>query len=602
MRTLPSALAVLLLAFAGPVTLNAQTPRTVTQSPATLRIGLWTLWHDKQLTVAPVPNAAATLRLCPGCTPTPFNQDLLIRTAGAGLELPGNRHATAITLSGTVRLVAHGETLALHNPLRVSSRNRELVLAVTLPIESYVERVVASESSPADSPESLKALAIVVRSFALHEPHGHADYDLCDSTHCQLLHWGANSGREAAAHAATLATAGETLWFHGKPAAAWFHQNCGGRTASPAEAWPDRSRGNHPDTPSVKTMPWLVSHTDPFCTANGAREWAADLTLADLTTALATQGLVRPGWTTLKVGRRGESGRAVTLFVGSTEISAEDFRLAVGRTMGWGHILSSWFEVSQQGDKFMFHGRGSGHGVGLCQAGAAVMGAQGHDSSQILSQYFPGAVAADENTGLEWQTMRGSGFVLETLEPSDSGRMAELAQALADAESRSDLAPAGPITVRAFRSVEGFRNATLAPGWVAAFTEGNWIGTQPLSTLAARKLMIPVLRHEFLHALVEGHAAPGTPLWLREGLVEALAESDPANARSPGAAARNGAAALNLDQVNQALAHSATESQSEAAHRAAAWYAGRLLARFGRAQVVGWLHSGLPENAIATIR
>ena len=79
----------------------------------------------------------------------------------------------------------------------------------------------------------MKALAIVVRSFALHEAHGHTDYDLCDSTHCQLLHWGSNGGRAAAAHAATLATAGETLWFHGQRALAYFGKDCGGRTASP---------------------------------------------------------------------------------------------------------------------------------------------------------------------------------------------------------------------------------------------------------------------------------------------------------------------------------------------------------------------------------
>jgi len=153
----------------------------------------------------------------------------------------GETHQAAVLwLAGPVVLAAHGETLQVANPLRIAARNGELVLYLTMPIESYVERVVASESSAADSPESLRALAIVVRSFALHQAHGHAEYDLCDSTHCQLLHWGGNPTRRAAAHAATLATAGETLWFHGARAEAWFHQNCGGRTATPAELWPSR--------------------------------------------------------------------------------------------------------------------------------------------------------------------------------------------------------------------------------------------------------------------------------------------------------------------------------------------------------------------------
>ena len=185
----------------------------------------------------------------------------------------------------------------------------------------------------------------------------------------------------AAAHAATLATSGETLWFHGQRAEAWFHQNCGGRTASPQEVWPGTGR--------AEADAWLASHTDSYCTAGGAREWSANLSLAELTSALATQRAGRPGWKNLTVVRRGESGRAVTLRADSREISAETFRLAVGRALGWNRILSNWFEVTRQGDRFIFHGRGSGHGVGLCQAGAAAMAARGgRDATKFWRSIF----------------------------------------------------------------------------------------------------------------------------------------------------------------------------------------------------------------------
>jgi len=560
--------------------------------PGLLRVGLWTLWHDKALTVAPAAEGPANLRTCKAvdaCASAPLRQATEIRAAGNRLDVGKTLAAVAVEIAGPVTLVAHGELLTLRNPVRFTARNGELVLSVTLPVESYVERVVASESGPADTAESLKALAIVVRSFALHQAHGHGDYDLCDSTHCQLLHWG-GGGNRAAAHAATLATAGETLWFHGQRAQAWFHQNCGGRTVSPEEAWPGTDRTEA----ARRSMPWLASRVDPYCAAGGAREWSTSLSLADLTAALASAGLVRPGWKSLSVARRGESGRAVTLKVGASEVPAEDFRLAVGRALGWNKILSNWFEVSAQGDKFFFHGRGSGHGVGLCQAGAATMGAAGRDGEQILAQYFPGANAADEASGLEWQTLKGQGFALETLAGGDAASLPGLSQALAEAEARSGLKPAGAITVRSFRSTTAFRDGTLAPGWVAAFTEGNWIGVQPLSTLAARKLLVPVLRHEFLHALVEAQAGPATPLWLREGLVEAWAD-----ARSGEKGARP---SLPLDQLDRALAHAGSEAQSEAAHRAAAWYAQRLLDRFGRGQVLAWLRSGLPDAALAAVR
>jgi stage II sporulation protein D len=578
------AFALLMLAILARVSC-AQSSKPSPHGGATLRVGLWTLWHDSEITVSPTPESAVTLRVCEGCEAVEITRAIQVRAAGGRVDLSGRGQAASVSIAGSVTLIAHGETLMLRNPLRISARNGELVLAATLPVETYVERVVASESGSADSGESLKALAIVVRSFALHQAHGHADYDLCDSTHCQLLHWGGSQERMAAAHAATLATAGETLWFHGQRAEAWFHQNCGGRTASPEEVWP----GKAPRRP----MPWLASRADPYCTASGAREWSANLSLSDLTAALAAAGLARPGWKTLTVARRGESGRAVTLTIGSIEVSTEDFRLAVGRALGWNKILSNWFEVSRQGDNFLFHGRGSGHGVGLCQAGAAAMSADGRGCTEILAQYFPGAIAADEGIGLAWQTLHGQRFVLETLDSADASYLSQLSQVWGDAEARSGLQAAGVITVRAFHSTPAFRDATLAPGWVAAFAEGNWIATQPLSTLASRKLLVSVLRHEFLHALVEGQAAPNTPLWIREGLVEVWSgELKPVGS----------APTVKLDQIDHALGHAATEAQSEAAHRAAGFYAKQLLGRYGRGQLLAWLRSGMPSTVLTCVR
>jgi len=562
------------------------------RSQATLRVGLWTLWHDQELNFAPALDGAATVRIClerNACAAAVRATQTQIRATRNRLTVGKGPDAVSIEIAGPITLSAHGETLTLRNPLRISARNGELVLTVTLPVETYVERVVASESGPADSAESLKALAVVVRSFALHDSHGHADYDLCDSTHCQLLHWGSRGNRQAA-HAATLATAGETLWFHSQRATAWFHQNCGGRTASPAEAWPAKGK-----EAALRPMPWLNSRVDPYCTAGGARDWSVTISLADLTAVLADAGLVRSGWKSFGVAQRGESGRAVTLKIGTTQISAEDFRLAIGRAMGWGKILSTWFEVSAQGDQFYFHGRGSGHGVGLCQAGAAAMSAAGRDYGQILAQYFSGANAADEATGSVWQSLNGEGFRLHTLSLTDASYLPRMNQVLAEAESRSGMQPGGAITVRAFHSTPAFRDATLAPGWVAAFTEGDWIGTQPLATLAARNLLGSVMLHEFLHALVEEKAAAGTPLWLREGLVEAWSEA-------PRELKGSASPEMKLDQVERGLLHARTEAESQAAHHAAGWYAQRLLDRYGREQVLGWLRNGVPENILAGLR
>jgi stage II sporulation protein D len=563
---------------------------------STIRVGLWTLWHDKE--VAVTPSVGAALRLCKTCDDRPLAA-MTVRVKNAELswtDAGGHAQSSAeMLLKGSYKISAHGEALTISYPLRIAAQSGALALAATLPVERYLELVVAAESGAADSQESRKALAVVARSFALAPTHGHSAFDVCDSTHCQWVHW--RSTPEA--HAATLATAGESLWRNGRRAEAYFHQNCGGRTAAPEEVWPARIAADR------TANGLLASRVDPYCSRAGSSEWSATLSRAELTQALGTAGLAAPGWKSLIVAQRGESGRATVLSVGTTQFSAEDFRLAVGRALGWNRIRSNWFEVAAEGEDFLFHGRGSGHGVGLCQTGAAEMAREGRSYREILAQYFPGATLAEETTGAVWQMTNGQGFTLETSEASDSVYIATLARTLATAESRSGLAPGAAIAVRSYRSTPAFRDATLAPGWVAAFTEGNQIALQPLRTLAARKLLDAVLLHEFLHALVEEQCKPHTPLWLREGLVEAWSGALPKKPGAPSFRDFRGERVGNQlppETIDEKLAHAASEAESEAAHRAAGWYVQQLLDRFGRAQVLEWLRTGVPESALASLR
>ena len=551
---------------------------------STLRIGMWTLRHDRELTIAPA--GRAELRACERCPSHLLTRALTIRASGNQIRGAETSPQCELIVTGNYAVTSHRESDTLHHALAITARNGELILAVTLPVETYVERVVASESGPADTAESLKALAIVVRTYALHVPHGHRDYDLCDSTHCQLLHWGGNPARAAAAHATALATAGETIWFHHRPALAYFNKDCGGYSAAPDEIWP-----------AAKPVPYLPSRPDPWCARAGGSDWASELSRKDLAAALAARGLAQPGWRQLEVAGRAASGRALAVRVDAREIPAEDFRLAVGAALGWNRIPSTWFEVSRQGDRFYFHGRGWGHGVGLCQKGSALMAAQGRSAGEILNHYFPGAEAADDASGRAWQALSGAGFTLEALDSSAAQFLPELARARAEASKLSGLDPAAVFTVRAFPTASAFRNATLAPGWVAAFTEGDWIATQPLPILSARHLLESTLRHEFLHALVERQCGTRTPLWLREGLVELWA--DPNQVASTLARRTPGEPQASVDP---ALAHAVTEAQSAAAHRDAAIYAAQLLARYGREQVLGWLRSGVPAGVVSALR
>jgi hypothetical protein len=99
----------------------------------------------------------------------------------------------------------------------------------------------------------------------------------------------------------------------------------------------------------------------------------------------------------VRVLRRDSSGRAQTVALEGERrrlLSGWDFKIIVGRTLGWSVLKSSRFEVGRAGTSFVFRGTGFGHGLGLCQTGAHVMASRGASYRQILAQYFPGT-----NTG-----------------------------------------------------------------------------------------------------------------------------------------------------------------------------------------------------------
>ena len=89
---------------------------------------------------------------------------------------------------------------------------------------------------------------------------------------------------------------------------------------------------------------------------------------------------------------RGASGRIWLLrIVGSARTMTVGKELTIRRWLSESHLKSSAFEVSYPDGRIVLDGRGWGHGVGLCQIGAAVMGHRGYPYADILAHYFPGA-------------------------------------------------------------------------------------------------------------------------------------------------------------------------------------------------------------------
>ncbi len=392
--------------------------------------------------------------------------------------------------------------------LQVSTTSGHLVLTAHIPLEDYVASVLAGELNGVAKPETLKAMAVAIRTYAIRHRTAHAreGYDLCDTTHCQNVYW---SQRRKMHQDAAESTEGLMLWWKGEPAATYYHAHCGGMSeGSPMGAY-------------------LPVKADAHCVTRGNDHWRAAFTGQQLAEALK---LTVPAMQ-VSVTARSESGRANYLSVNGRRVGANQFQAALGNRYGW-QMKSLLFDVTKVGDKFVFAGKGRGHGVGLCQIGAIQMGAKGHSAREILDLYYPGAKIGLTAQGLEWVSRRSERLELLSTDPAHEEFVLGAAEkALKEAESRAQVSYPGRVQLKLFPTVATFRNATGESGAVAASTRGRVIRLQPAKTLQARQVLESTLLHEFLHVVLESQAHAGQPWWFREGLTLELTGDKPADAK-----------------------------------------------------------------------
>ena len=260
---------------------------------------------------------------------------------------------------------------------------------VAVPIESYVRTVILSEfapvaADPTNVEHMLELQAIVSRTYALTPRHSAAGYDLCSTTHCQLYQPSrvAASRWHGAAEEAVRRTAGVLLWFGDTPARVAYHADCGGRTSAAHDVWEGRA------------LSYLASVVDDDAGAPHA-PWQFAPDMAALRRALNADKRTRVGsfLNRIDVVRRDSTGRAQLIAIDgerSPVIRGEEFRVVVGRAFGPRALRSTWFEVVRTAHGFTFNGRGFGHGVGLCQAGAYARIMRGASRAEVLTRYFPG--------------------------------------------------------------------------------------------------------------------------------------------------------------------------------------------------------------------
>lgn len=246
--------------------------------------------------------------------------------------------------------------------------------------EELLLRAVTAQELPSDWPaEAIKAQLVVGRTFLARNRgrHWKDEADYCDLAHCQVYRGrGARAAVERAAPETTglILTAGD-----GRPAEVFFHADCGGHTAWAEDVWPRDGAG-------LRGVRDDNGGRD-FCAAAPHHIWRTEIRAGDLARLLDGQGAKDRG---LTVARRDRSGRVARLRWGERTVSGEDFYLRWGRRRGWHELKSTRFNLKRTGDRYVFTGRGLGHGVGLCQHGAAGRARSGFGFREILEAYFPG--------------------------------------------------------------------------------------------------------------------------------------------------------------------------------------------------------------------
>ena len=301
-----------------------------------------------------------------------------------------------------------------------------IVVINELPLEDYLVSVISSEMKSTCSLQFLKASAVISRSWLLAQLRQKKDktpsclrtdqelirwwdredhdlFDVCADDHCQRYQ-GITHASNSNVRQAVSETRGQVLMSDGEICDARFGKCCGGQTNEFQYCWQNIRKS------------YLTSITDPFCNTSDKEVLSQVLNDYDLETNNFYRWEVRFNQQQLRqlternLGMKfgdilrlepletGPAGHISRLrIVGSERTYIIGKELQIRKTLSTSHLLSSAFTISledlQNGvpQTIILHGKGWGHGVGMCQIGAAVMGHQGYSYQDILSHYYPGA-------------------------------------------------------------------------------------------------------------------------------------------------------------------------------------------------------------------
>lgn len=249
-----------------------------------------------------------------------------------------------------------------------------------LKLEDYLKGILPKETSASWNLETLKAQAVISRTYALKNigRHYKQGFDVCSQVHCQV--YGGASCESKNTNKAVVKTSGEVVLYNDKLAQTFFHSSCGGHTEDPKYVWQWKT----------ETPIYLKGMKDDYCKDNPHQNWTVSLSESAI-----REKLVKAGYKTGKIKNISTSGTTTAKAAkeiiikhskGTLKLNSYTFRCAVSADKIKSTLITG---IERKNNSFIFKGKGWGHKIGLCQWGAKAMGDKGSSYKEILAFYYP---------------------------------------------------------------------------------------------------------------------------------------------------------------------------------------------------------------------
>ncbi len=304
---------------------------------------------------------------------------MLITTLTGCMRSAGNPEPTAEATATGAKPPIPSKLKVENGVPQLDVYNVDTKTVQSMDIESYVQGVLAGEMRNDWPMEALKAQAILARTFVLKfindkdSKYKGADIST-DITEAQAYDEPSINDRIIKA---VDETRGQVLSFNGELPYAWFHAHAGGQTELATKALD--FKGKEPGyTESVQSP-------DSDRAPDAVKNWTVSFTAEEVGAAAEKAGVKTGAVKTMEIGEKGESGRAVTFKINGNDVPGPALRIALNPEKLKSTLVS---EVSVDGGKVTFTGKGFGHGVGMSQWGAYGMAEQGAKAQDIVMHYF----------------------------------------------------------------------------------------------------------------------------------------------------------------------------------------------------------------------